>query len=703
MQHLQPNTTLQGGKYRIERVLGQGGFGNTYVGINTTFEDKVAIKEFFMQGINDRDEATGSITISIERNKQQFQEQLEKFKKEALRIRKLDNPHIVKVHDLFEENGTAYYVMDYVDGENLAERLKRTGKPMSEQEVRAILPQILDALKSVHDAGIWHLDLKPANIMVDKDGNVKLIDFGASKQLNVQKGGATTSTAISYTNGYAPREQMEQNYEKFGPWTDVYALGATLYALLTNKRPPLPTDIDDDVSDDKHYSLPLPESKSEEMKSLILWMMQTDKNQRPQDVDSVLSKMTMVNQPAKDEDIDECTIIDALPEIQNVNSYNKSMTTKSRGRLKFYIWLSLLIILLSFLGIVIWDNYDGKRNIKPNYRVISEKDKTCELVGDIDSYDEESEEFKYVIRYVKNLACIRRDAYGDYIIPSIIDGNKVVKLGAYSFSQTNLSSVIVPEEVKEVERKAFSYCENLVSVTLPNGVISIGAKCFENNSMLTEIELPETIIEIGSGAFMFCSSLNHINIPQRMTILSDSLFLESGITSIHLPNSIRKIGSSIFRDCQSLSSINIPEGIEVIPGFAFAGCSSLRSILLPSSIKLIEDRAFDKCESLSSINIPEGVEEIWLEAFDGCSSLASIYLPKTIEKISGYFPDRTKTVISDIRDPFIVKYINNYPNDFSPGSYNDWKKESVLYIPKGTKDLYIKAGWTKHFSKVIER
>ncbi len=288
MQHLRPNTTLQGGKYRIERVLGQGGFGNTYVGFNTVFNERVAIKEFFMQGINDRDDVTGSITISIERNKQQFQEQLEKFKKEALRIRKLDNPHIVKVHDLFEENGTAYYVMDYVDGENLAERLKRTGKPMSEQEIREILPQILDALKSVHDAGIWHLDLKPANIMVDKSGIVKLIDFGASKQLNAQKGGATTSTAISYTNGYAPREQMEQNYDKFGPWTDIYALGATLYNLLTNKRPPLPTDIDDDISEDKHEALPFPDSVSGDMRTCILQMMKTNRMQRPQSVDSII-------------------------------------------------------------------------------------------------------------------------------------------------------------------------------------------------------------------------------------------------------------------------------------------------------------------------------------------------------------------------------------------------------------------------------
>ena len=288
MQHLKPNTTLQGGKYRIERVLGQGGFGNTYVGINTVFDEPIAIKEFFMQGINDRDGNTGFVSVSIERNKYQFEEQREKFKKEALRIRKMSNPHIIKVHDLFEENGTTYYVMDYVDGENLSERLKRTGKPMTEQEVRDILPQILDALKSVHDAGIWHLDLKPANIMVDKSGNVKLIDFGASKQFNAQKGGATTSTAISYTNGYAPREQMEQNYDKFGPWTDIYALGATVYNLLTNKRPPLPTDIDDDLSEDKHNALPFPESAGG-LKFFVLQMMKTNRLQRPQSIDAIIS------------------------------------------------------------------------------------------------------------------------------------------------------------------------------------------------------------------------------------------------------------------------------------------------------------------------------------------------------------------------------------------------------------------------------
>ena len=280
--------TILHGTYRIDSYLSSGGFGNTYVATNVEFDERVAIKEFFMKGVTQRDDNQTTVSVSNLENNDSFLGQKEKFKKEARRIRQLKNEHIIAVQDLFEENGTAYYGMDFVDGEKLSERLKHTGEPMSENEVRDILPQILDALKSVHDAGIWHLDLKPANIMLTKEGKVKLIDFGASKQLDAQKGGATTSTAISYTNGYAPREQMEQNYDKFGPWTDIYALGATLYNLLTNKRPPLPTDIDDDISEDKHNALPFPDSV-DGMKYLVLQMMKTNRLQRPQSIDAIIN------------------------------------------------------------------------------------------------------------------------------------------------------------------------------------------------------------------------------------------------------------------------------------------------------------------------------------------------------------------------------------------------------------------------------
>ena len=293
MQHLQPNTTLQGGKYRIERVLGQGGFGNTYLGYNTEFEETVAIKEFFMKGVTERDETTSVVSVSNADNVQQFEEQREKFKKEARRLRKLKSKHIVNVHDLFEENGTAYYVMDYVDGESLAERLKRTGKAFSEDEVRAILPQVLEALQEVHSNEIWHLDLKPGNIMIDKKGKVYLIDFGASKQIRAN-GSMTTSSALCYTPGYAPNEQIGQMYDRFGPWTDIYALGATIYNLLTNKKPPMAIDIEEDEED----AFDFPKSVSEAMRKQVIWMMQPKRKKRPQSVDEVIEQMG--NQPKEE-------------------------------------------------------------------------------------------------------------------------------------------------------------------------------------------------------------------------------------------------------------------------------------------------------------------------------------------------------------------------------------------------------------------
>ncbi len=281
--------TILRGIYRIDSYLSSGGFGNTYVATNIEFDERVAIKEFFIKGVTQRDDNQTTVSVSNIENKDSYLTQREKFKKEARRLRKINNEHLVKVYDLFDENGTTYYVMDYVDGENLSERLKRIGRPMTESEVRLILPQILDALKVVHEDGFCHLDIKPSNIMLEKGGKIKLIDFGASKQLGAN-GTLTTNapTAFAQTPGYAPREQMEQNLDKIGPWTDIYALGATLYNLLTNNKPPLPTDIDDDISEDKHNALPFPESVGE-MKYLVLQMMKPNRLQRPQSIDAIIS------------------------------------------------------------------------------------------------------------------------------------------------------------------------------------------------------------------------------------------------------------------------------------------------------------------------------------------------------------------------------------------------------------------------------
>lgn len=309
--------TILHGTYRVDGYLASGGFGNTYVATNIQFGERYAIKEFFLKGVTERDENTTTISVSNQENAATFEAQRDKFKKEAVRLRKLSSPHIVCVHDLFEENGTAYYVMDFVDGENLRYYLKKVGHPLDEATVWQVFDQVLNALEVVHSHGLFHLDLKPANLMMDQQGGVKLIDFGASKQMKAGSG-ATTSTAVSYTNGYAPREQMEQALDKFGPWTDFYALGATLYFLLTDQKPPLPSDIDDDMTDDKHEALAMPDSVSDRLRRMVLWLMATDRRKRPQSVAEIRRVLNQKAEekaeekpadPAKGEEGDDVTVV----------------------------------------------------------------------------------------------------------------------------------------------------------------------------------------------------------------------------------------------------------------------------------------------------------------------------------------------------------------------------------------------------------
>ncbi|MDD6783787.1 MAG: bifunctional serine/threonine-protein kinase/formylglycine-generating enzyme family protein [Prevotellaceae bacterium] len=284
MQNLKVGSTLQGGRYKITGILGQGGFGITYLAIQSGLERKVAVKEFFMKELCERDETTSHVTIGTEGSRETVNRFREKFLKEARHIAKFNHPNIVRVIDVFDENATSYYVMDFVEGESLSARLKRTGKPMSEAELMLVISQILEALECVHAEGIWHLDLKPANIMIDKKGNVQLIDFGASKQLKSADGeNLSTSSAMAYTAGYASSEQMEQNIEKIGAWSDLYSLGATIYNLLTMRKPPLPSDIEEDPRE----ALKLPLGISKKTEELIFWLMKPNRKMRPQSVAEV--------------------------------------------------------------------------------------------------------------------------------------------------------------------------------------------------------------------------------------------------------------------------------------------------------------------------------------------------------------------------------------------------------------------------------
>ena len=234
-------TWLASRQYRIIKHIGEGGFGKTYLVENRLGEKKV-VKEFFISSMCTR-EASNEVTISIEENKTTFEQQREKFEQEALKIFSLKNQHIVKVSAVFDENNTIYYVMDYVEGGSLNDKL-RSIDPLPEAQIQRYLGQILDALEYVHTKGMMHLDIKPSNIMLDANDNVVLIDFGASKVFDSSMMNKTINTTRPpYTPGYAPYEQENGDVKYLGPHCDIYSLGATLYRLYSGNKPPMPIEI----------------------------------------------------------------------------------------------------------------------------------------------------------------------------------------------------------------------------------------------------------------------------------------------------------------------------------------------------------------------------------------------------------------------------------------------------------------------------
>lgn len=243
MQTLPTGSHLQHATYRIDRVLGQGGFGITYLATDVNLQRKVAIKEFFPKDFCDRDDTTSHVTLGTKNNNEFVTHLKAKFLKEARNIAQFDHPNIIRIFAAFEENNTAYYVMEYIEGESLHEKVKREG-PITSGRAIEYIAKVGSALDYVHARRINHLDVKPANIMIRRsDDTPLLIDFGLSKQYD-KKGRQTSTTPTGISHGFAPLEQYNPGgVSEFSPQTDVYSLAATLYYIMSGEVPPQAPDL----------------------------------------------------------------------------------------------------------------------------------------------------------------------------------------------------------------------------------------------------------------------------------------------------------------------------------------------------------------------------------------------------------------------------------------------------------------------------
>ena len=284
---LKPGTILDG-KYLVGEMLGQGGFGITYIGFDLLLEQKVAIKEYYPMstGMVSRENSTTVVWSSAVMQKSGMEKGFDSFLKEARKMAKLGGiSGVVGVKSVFIQNETAYIVMDFIEGETLLKKLQREG-PMDYGTCISLMTPIMQALVEVHKHGIIHRDISPDNIMVQSDGKLILLDLGAAKDLDIQgKDGNVQSSQMVAKHGFSPVEQYGQA-GKIGPWTDVYAMAATIYYCCTGVLPPSATDrmIED--------TLTCRPRLTKEQFDVLAFCMSVLPQNRPQNMDALLQIVT---------------------------------------------------------------------------------------------------------------------------------------------------------------------------------------------------------------------------------------------------------------------------------------------------------------------------------------------------------------------------------------------------------------------------
>ncbi|MDO5346760.1 MAG: leucine-rich repeat protein, partial [Lachnospiraceae bacterium] len=488
---LRENSILHG-RYLIGRVLGEGGFGITYLGFDLMLNIKVAIKEYFPMGAVNRN---GSCSDRVSWNTSVVNRETgcRSFVKEAQKMARIDQiPEIVRVRDVFLTNETAYIVMDFVEGETLKDRLKREGPMGAEDCIRLLLP-VIKGMARVHEQGMIHRDIKPDNIMLQKDGKVRLLDLGAAKEIDLQRnpergaginGGKNGNenlppTQMVVSNGFSPLEQYSET-GRIGPWTDVYAMCATIYYCITGKV--LPASLDR-ISQE---ALPL----TEEQKSKI-----------PAQVLAVLEKGLALREDKRIQTMEELEqeLKRRGPDPEPDPWWKRLWKAVLRRKALIPVGIAILAAVVG-LGIKFRMEpgtlEEGTCGENLTWSLSPEGKLTIAGTGDMEDYNYTSEENELAPWY----------PYRDSI-KEIEIGEGVKKIGVFAFLRCAMEQVTLPDTVEIIGENAFYDCNNLCEIEIPGKVTYIDHHTFYDCDKLETVTYRGERPEIAEDAFERCPLL----------------------------------------------------------------------------------------------------------------------------------------------------------------------------------------------------
>ena len=625
---LKPGTILDG-KYLVGEMLGQGGFGITYIGFDLLLEQKVAIKEYYPMstGMVSRENSTTVVWSSAVMQKSGMEKGFDSFLKEARKMAKLGGiPGVVGVKSVFIQNETAYIVMDFIEGETLLKKLQREG-PMDYGTCISLMTPIMQALAEVHKHGIIHRDISPDNIMVQSDGKLILLDLGAAKDLDIQgKDGNVQSSQMVAKHGFSPVEQYGQA-GKIGPWTDVYAMAATIYYCCTGVLPPSATDrmIEDTLTC-------RPRLTKEEF-DVLAFCMNVLPQKRPQNMDALLQ---IVTHPAG-----KTPPVRDVPKTEPVRPETRNLQPlkPAPGRPLPKWLIPGIAAAVAVIALVISVGSGGKKSTPTSsvkapaaQTVATEPVPTVPMevhtmaVADF-AFDEDAffwGQERYMRKDVKTLTFqsslqnVPSSAWdvseaGDGSVLAWMDnGNLYVAADGAIAPNSNASWLF--HKFVNLKTINFGNCFVTSSVTQMSGM-------FDGCSSLTGLDLScfeTSAVTDMYGVFSSCGSLTHLDLTS---------FDTSNVTDM----------SSMFDGCRSLISLDLTSfGTSNVTTMEsmFYECKSLVSLNLTnfdtSSVTRM-DFMFEKCNSLTSLDLSSfdtsNVTYMnWM--FSWCSSLTSLNLSR---------------------------------------------------------------------------
>lgn len=627
-------------RYLIGKVIGKGGFGITYLAYDMKLECKVAVKEYYPYGLASRDSGSTQVIPTSRENKETFKSGADKFYDEARLVAKFNtHPNIVSVYDFFYGNDTVYFTMGYLEGMTLKSYLSNNG-PLTAGQALYVANEVSNALIAAHSANILHRDISPDNIMICDNGTIKLLDFGAARQVLAE---GSHSLSVILKQGFAPIEQYQKKGNQ-GPWTDIYSLGATLYYSLTLDLlddPMSRLDNDEEYSGSNH-------GIDEQLWQVIRKATMLKTGERYQDIFSfrdALSQTTIapepifrnidrkqaekykathftsvmkepsnaditmpakeaasigVTMPAKEAASigvtmpakEAAPIGMTMPAGEGLSHFSvetsdgvEAYAEKQSGKKKKTGLIIGIIAAIAVIGVGIGvvcaslSSDIGASDVTDVTDDVSDDDDTDDTEQES---DEETEETEAVTEATKDDPDEPVDVSKLYLYA---DNNGGLILNRYYGTEPD---VVIPAEINGVKvnavgSSAFSGNNSIKFLTVPDGVTNIGMNAFRNCDNLKMVTFKGNIQSIGMFAFDDCPNLE----------------------SVKFNGSVKEFGECCFSNCHSLLGFKIPDGTGVLGKNMFHNCSSLKNVTVPDSVRSIPYGVFSWCTSIEKISVAE--------------------------------------------------------------------------------------------------